>query len=363
MSRHPSSSHFARPGGVDLRSSLSWPESAGRHFSQTRHPTLIIHSCHPPPPPVTHLLFFKTHNLCNLIGLVEWTSEAACLGMGQPIAISATAGEGLVDLYQQLQPIVDEAAEKLQAEAEQLQESTRQMKEAAGQLQARRWAAAASVGGLGLAANGSSERASTSYSAGAGSSSSSGTEAHILQQQQQQGAQQWGKGSQGKRSGWHASHHLSSDELAQLSALREAEGALDSDDDSDEADLAGDLGPDPDLGVISVSEDGSITSSLVGGRGAAARGGVGRGGKDAAAGGREMEEGEGGSEGGAAGPLPEGPLRVALMGAPNAGKSTLLNNLLGWDRALTGASRQGTFSWGLVRAPLWQSASKLCIFV
>jgi predicted GTPase len=32
----------------------------------------------------------------------------------------------------------------------------------------------------------------------------------------------------------------------------------------------------------------------------------------------------------------EGPLRLAILGLPNVGKSTLMNSLLGYERSLTG---------------------------
>lgn len=55
--------------------------------------------------------------------------------------------------------------------------------------------------------------------------------------------------------------------------------------------------------------------------------------------GQEEEEGSGHEEAKlceAGSVLPAGPLRLAIMGQPNAGKSTLMNRLLGWQRSLTG---------------------------
>ncbi|KIY91348.1 GTP-binding protein EngA [Monoraphidium neglectum] len=134
-----------------------------------------------------------------------------------------------------------------------------------------------------------------------------------------------GGGGGGGRPGWHEKNHLSSEELRQLAAIRESEGVPAAGDEDDESDLASEVSGDlDDLGAISVTEDGSIV--VGGGDGAA----------PAAAAGTEYR-------------MPEGPLRVALMGAPNAGKSTLLNMLLGYDRALTGPepglTRDATSEW------------------
>jgi ribosome-associated GTPase EngA len=52
---------------------------------------------------------------------VEWAlAEAASLGYGQPIAMSAETGEGLVDLYQALQPRLDPIIETRQALIEEI---------------------------------------------------------------------------------------------------------------------------------------------------------------------------------------------------------------------------------------------------
>ncbi|KAG7670962.1 hypothetical protein Ndes2526A_g01249 [Nannochloris sp. 'desiccata'] len=52
---------------------------------------------------------------------VEWAlAEAAALGYGQPIAISAETGEGMADLYQALQPKLDPIIETRQALVEEI---------------------------------------------------------------------------------------------------------------------------------------------------------------------------------------------------------------------------------------------------
>jgi tRNA U34 5-carboxymethylaminomethyl modifying GTPase MnmE/TrmE len=45
--------------------------------------------------------------------------------------------------------------------------------------------------------------------------------------------------------------------------------------------------------------------------------------------------------GGGSGSVAAGPVRVVVMGLPNSGKSTLMNQLLGWERALTGEQGVG----------------------
>jgi len=187
--------------------------------------------------------------------------------LGEPVAVSATAGEGLADLYNALRPVVDAAAEQ------------------AGRIDADETAARQIGDSSGSSGRGKGE----------------------------QGEPQQGKGSSGgggggsSGGGWAPHHHLSSSELAELTALREHEGAALSDLEGDES--SEDDKSDLDLEEISVAEDGSILGD--------AR--------------RQGSWGERGEQ------LPGGPLRVALMGAPNSGKSTLLNSLLGWERALTGA--------------------------
>ncbi|KAI8465792.1 MAG: P-loop containing nucleoside triphosphate hydrolase protein [Monoraphidium minutum] len=212
----------------------------------------------------------------------EWTADAQTLGLGEPVAVSATAGEGLADLYTLLRPAVDEAAEELRAQQ----------------------------GGGG----GGAEAAAGGGAAGEGKARAGG------------GGGGGGGAEGAARPGWHAAHHLNSAELAQLAAIREAEGAAagDEDEGGDGGDLG--LGGDDDLGEITVAEDGSIVAGGGGGGG-----------------------GSGGGGGGGGERMPEGPLRLAIVGAPNAGKSTLLNSLLGWDRALTGPepglTRDATREW------------------
>jgi predicted GTPase len=231
---------------------------------------------------LTTLTPISNHTIINNqpADVVEWAAEAARLGLGEPIAISATAGEGLADLYQQLRPLVDEAAAKTVATA----------------------AAAAEAAALRAAAAAGGE----------------------LRQRQLERRQRQRQGADEDRgaalSGWAARHHLSSEELAQLTLLREAEGVVGDADDEEDLEAAGDLDSDQDLEEFEVTEDGSIvtvssssSSSVTSSSGSSEKGGG------------EAEE-----------KLPEGPLRVALMGAPNAGKSTMMNALLGWERALTG---------------------------
>jgi ribosome-associated GTPase EngA len=56
---------------------------------------------------------------------VEWAlAEAASLGYGQPIAISAETGEGLADLYQALQPRLDPIIETRQALVDEIDGGT-----------------------------------------------------------------------------------------------------------------------------------------------------------------------------------------------------------------------------------------------
>jgi hypothetical protein len=218
--------------------------------------------------------------------LAEWTSEAAALGLGEPVALSATAGEGMVDLYTELRPVIDAAAE----------------------------AAAARGGGGGDAAI-AAAAAARARARGGGAAARPAAAAAAADKEAADAVDRGG--------GWAARHHLSSAELQELSLLRAAAGGGGGGEEDGEGDGGGDLsegeGPLPDLGDISVADDGSIAAAGGGGGG----------------GGGEEEEGGGGE------PLPAGPLRVALMGAPNAGKSTMLNALLGWERALTGEAAGG----------------------
>ena len=62
-------------------------------------------------------------------------------------------------------------------------------------------------------------------------------------------------------------------------------------------------------------------------------------------------------------PAPERPLRLAIMGRPNAGKSTLINRLVGEERMLTGPEAGITrdaigldWSWKGQRVKLWDTA-------
>lgn len=129
---------------------------------------------------------------------------------------------------------------------------------------------------------------------------------------------------------WGARHHLASDELRELAALQDTAGGGGGPDHDFEADegAGSDLDLDlDDLGEISVDADGEITVAARPNPAADQTSGAGE---------REASEP----------PLPAGPLRVALMGAPNAGKSTLLNSLLGWERALTG--ERPRIGWVLV---------------
>ena len=74
----------------------------------------------------------------------------------------------------------------------------------------------------------------------------------------------------------------------------------------------------------------------------------------------EAFEGEAGNEDE---PAPERPLRLAIMGRPNAGKSTLINRLVGEERMLTGPEAGITrdaigldWSWKGQRVKLWDTA-------
>jgi hypothetical protein len=215
------------------------------------------------------------------------------------------------DLYNELRPIVDEAAERVEG------------RHVSGDDVMRAAAAAAARGAV--AGSGSRRNDNGSISSGSARRVGSG-----------EGA---GGGCASRRNGWAAQHHLSSAELEELSLLRAAEGLEDGGGTggSDQEDLSADEGTVPDLGDISVAEDGSILTPGSGN-------GSGSGGGDAA-----EVAGEGGGGGDrAAAPLPMGPLRVALMGAPNAGKSTMLNSLLGWERSLTGECARGAWLQGFL---------------
>ena len=244
-------------------------------------------------------------HLSNHTDSAVWSAEAARLGLGEPVAISATSGEGLADLYTALRPTVDAAAAARAAE------------------KAAEDAAAAAA----AAASSARRAAGAERAAGGGGGSSSGSS---------------GGGGGG---GFAARHHLAAAELEELEALRGAvggalaDGALDLDavagGEADEGEGEGDSGSRADaddLGEIDVdAATGEITVR---------RGDLDRSGGDLDSSEHQEQHEQRQQrlvETDASGdPLPAGPLRVAILGAPNAGKSTLLNSLLGWERALTG---------------------------
>lgn len=209
-------------------------------------------------------------------------ADLAGLGLEPATAISATSGEGLADLYQLLQPIVDEGVQQLNQRAGLGSRSSRQLVPPAYRFSAP----------------------------------------NALQQQQQQDQkqQQQGGDAVGSIPRGTAAEQQQQQEEAALAAAAAAE--------ADEVDrlvqqqqlAAGNANDSDEEAIIAVASSNSSSSTSPSSAPAV---------HDEALG-DEPEGGSGGSSGSGA------PLRMAILGLPNAGKSTLMNTLLGYERSLTG---------------------------
>jgi predicted GTPase len=242
------------------------------------------------------------------------SADLAALGYDPPIGISATSGDGLADLYQLLQPLVDAAGQQLQQQWEQCGPQAQQ------QLLQR-------------------SRSTV-----------------LVQQPQQQQQQQWAS-SEGSSMAQieqvlagadHLDHQSDLDAAAGAAAAAE-EAAVDalvqqhmasstaaaSESNSDDEagsylDAAAAADADADTGVSA-----TVSTDQVG--------------ED-----ESQQNQDQGLEGA------QGPLRLAILGLPNVGKSTLMNSLLGYERSLTGGwvgGRVGAGGWawfsGCGRAGGW----------
>ncbi len=56
----------------------------------------------------------KAENQQARQGMSDTVNDAFALGYGEPVAVSATTGEGFVDLYAAMQPIVDAHRQRLE---------------------------------------------------------------------------------------------------------------------------------------------------------------------------------------------------------------------------------------------------------
>lgn len=221
--------------------------------------------------------------LCSavLTDLEQITADLASLGYEPPVGISATSGDGMADLYQLLQPLVDTGEQQLKRHWQQQQKQQRSRQQP---LQA------------------------------------SAAAQQQLQQQQQEEEELWA-GGEGDRQqlgavGDAAVEEAAVDALVQqhmaatAAATSDDESGSDSDSDSESSYLA----PAPRaVGSTADDDDADMESSS----------------EDEQPGDESSLRGQGDGDA-------QGPLRLAILGLPNAGKSTLMNSLLGFERSLTG---------------------------
>lgn len=241
---------------------------------------------------------------CVCADLEQMSADLAALGYDPPTGISATSGDGLADLYQLLQPLVDAAGQQLQ---QQWQQSGPQAQQ---QLLQR---------------------------------SRSAVLVQQPQQRQQQRQHGWDH-SEGSSmvqteqvlvSADHLDHQSDLDAAAAAAAEAEetavdalvqqhmvsSTAAASSDSDFDD-EAAGSY-----LNAAAAADDGdydteistTVSPDQVGDEEA------------------QLQQHIQGSE------AAQGPVRLAILGLPNVGKSTLMNSLLGFERSLTGglSGREG----------------------
>ncbi|KAG2495740.1 hypothetical protein HYH03_006338 [Edaphochlamys debaryana] len=194
------------------------------------------------------------------------------LGFGEPVALSATTGEGLADLFTALQPQLDAASEALAEEDRQRREAARAEREQ--RRQARR---------------------------------------EQQQQQQQREEEEEARAAAEEEAAARERAGAAGRRRPRLLTRAQAQAAAEA-----ERREASGLGPVSDADAEEEGRRGRRA-----GRAALFEGGSSE---------DEEEEEEGALGDGHGG----GVLKLAIMGLPNAGKSTLLNTLLGEERALTG---------------------------
>jgi predicted GTPase len=270
---------------------LTWQGWAWRRQFQVPYIDIVF---------LLHLPFIAASDLDQL------QADLAGLGMEPATPISATSGEGMADLYQLLQPLVDGAAQQQQQQQQQQQH------------------------GSGPSSSSSSSRG-RQLVPGDFRFSGQGLMQHQDHQQQQQQEDELASDAAVARDAAQAEQQEAAEQAAAAAAAAAEKAEVDrlvqqqqqlaaaTGTDSDAADDdAGFRSAIPTTSSIRSSSSSSSSSDV---HEAAEEDGE----EDAAA----------AAEGGAVVP----PLRMAILGLPNAGKSTLMNTLLGYERSLTGEQR------------------------
>lgn len=106
--RAPSSSPSSSGGGNSSESSPSSPSSSGPGRPSGCHVLLAANKC-------------ERRGVGNEALVAATLAESVRLGFGEPVALSAMTGEGLSDLYEALQPLLDPIVAARQAAVQQIE--------------------------------------------------------------------------------------------------------------------------------------------------------------------------------------------------------------------------------------------------
>uniref|UniRef100_A0A383WHR0 GTPase Der n=1 Tax=Tetradesmus obliquus TaxID=3088 RepID=A0A383WHR0_TETOB len=259
------------------------------------------------------LLANKLDTAAGRNNLDQLQADLAGVGWEPATPISATSGEGMADLYQLLQPLVDGAEQQQQQQQHEAGPrkgaSTSSSRHAPGDFR---------FSGRGLLQQRPDE------------------------QQQQQGLQQDSELAGDAAVARDAAQAQQQEAAEQTAAAAAAAAEQAEVDRLVQQQLAAATGSDSDL------ENAAAAAAAAGG-GALQPNSSSSSDVEEEAEEEEEEDAAAAAEGPAAAAAAAGPLRMAILGLPNAGKSTLMNTLLGYERSLTGPepglTRDPTSGW------------------
>ncbi|WIA32751.1 hypothetical protein OEZ86_005936 [Tetradesmus obliquus] len=259
------------------------------------------------------LLANKADTAAGRNNLDQLQADLAGVGWEPATPISATSGEGMADLYQLLQPLVDGAAQQQQQQQQQHETGPRKSSSISS---SRHVPGDFRFSGQGLLQQQANEQQHQQQ--GVQQDSELAGDAAVARDAAQ--AQQQDAAEQAAAAAAAAAEEAAVDRLVQ----QQLAAAAGSDSDSEDAAAAA-AGGDALQPNCSSSSDVEEAAEEDEAAAAAA------------------------AEGPAAAAAAAGPLRMAILGLPNAGKSTLMNTLLGYERSLTGPepglTRDPTSGW------------------